>query len=629
LKIYVFVLTALFLCSPSWAKYGVFDLNLVGNTYYAVAQGINDKCQIVGYCSTSATDDTVQIPFIWDEINGLRVLPGGYGDAKSISTNVVCGYLKKKGWIATMWSASSRQILSATPLNLPSLGGSQSCLLSCSSGGKLVGWTTDVSQNKKACTWITNQTNIHVETSLVCTPNDDGTYHLGYTTSSSYDPATYICKPIGPSTIGYEATSVIGTERSWGGFGNAIVAGKNASGQGFLVLNNQHYPLNVYPSCNPQNDIFQLLLDSSASFTGINEMESLCGQVGNVGSERAFLQENEVRTLIPLFNGDVKSFATGINDQISKNVCFFDPLAAETRGINVLNYQHAVQVVGYSFDSLNRNHAFIWTKGGNCVYLPDLGGGESWAYGVNDVGEVCGASKDSSGIVRAVLWRQIDDEADPPRMMSSAGKSTGLQVGHVHILNGLVISNTLSDYSGCFSYIQIPEVLSAVKVIGPYGLTKREIVEFEGTLKRECGEFTLYPEMTLFARANGEIPSPFAFSNRSIVDTSIGSGPPYSGRAKIWGKVLDISYFPDYQRLLINDGSNFILQDSYPVFDGDGNLAYDENGQTIMVPPVIGIFVCLPRTIPVSIGESYVFTGVKGNLMYNKLVPILWDAEIQ
>lgn len=628
MKICTLVLIALSLCSPSWAKYGVFDTNLLGNTYYAVAQGIDDHGRIVGYCSTSATDNSVQFPFIWRPETGISVLPGGYGEAKSISGGVVCGYLKtKSGWIATMWNASSGEILLP---RLPSLNGSQSCVLSCSPGGSPVGWSTD-GLNKRACKWISGQTNIHVQVNLTCTWNENtGTYHLGYETGpSSYDHA-YVCKPIGPNIVGYEATAAVGPERSWGEISTtAIVSGKNASGQGFFVLNDRHYPLNVYPSCDPQNDVSQLFLDSGAAFTGANQMGSLCGQTGNSGSERAFLQENGVRTLIPLFAGDVRNFATAINDEISDTTCFFDPLAAEARGINVRNYQHAVQVVGYSVDALGKSHAFIWTKGGSCIYLPDLGGGESWAYGVNDIGEVCGASKDSSGMVRAVLWRQIDDEPDAPRMMSPASGGIGLQLGHAHFPNGLVISNTLRDTSHFFSYIQVPGVLSAIKVVGAWGLTKREILEFEGTLKRENGEFALYPEKFIFARAQGEIPLPFGFTNKSLADTSIGYGPPYSGMARIWGEVLDSSHFLGGQVLLVNDGSDSIIYDTYPVFDYDGNPVLGENGQPVMIPAVIGIYVYLPQYTDIPLGEYHTFTGIKGNLNIGKLIPVLWDAEVQ
>ena len=48
-------------------------------------------------------------------------------------------------------------------------------------------------------------------------------------------------------------------------------------------------------------------------------------------------------------------------------------------------------------------HAFLW-KDGTMTDLGTLGGATSWAYGINNRGQVVGYSETASGEMRAFLW---------------------------------------------------------------------------------------------------------------------------------------------------------------------------------------------------------------------------------
>jgi probable HAF family extracellular repeat protein len=69
-------------------------------------------------------------------------------------------------------------------------------------------------------------------------------------------------------------------------------------------------------------------------------------------------------------------------------------------GINPLG-----QVVGGSETSAGKTHAFLWTNG-VMVDLGTLGGGSSLAYGINRAGRVVGVARTASGASHATLWKQ-------------------------------------------------------------------------------------------------------------------------------------------------------------------------------------------------------------------------------
>ena len=73
-------------------------------------------------------------------------------------------------------------------------------------------------------------------------------------------------------------------------------------------------------------------------------------------------------------------------------------IASWAYGIN-----NAGQVVGESHGT-SRYHAFLW-QNGNMTNLGTLGGTVSYAYGINDSGQVVGFADTSSGDQHAFLWQ--------------------------------------------------------------------------------------------------------------------------------------------------------------------------------------------------------------------------------
>jgi probable HAF family extracellular repeat protein len=60
------------------------------------------------------------------------------------------------------------------------------------------------------------------------------------------------------------------------------------------------------------------------------------------------------------------------------------------------------QIVGY-VDSVTYARAFIRSASGSVTWLPTLGG-STYAYGINEHGDVVGSSQTASGVSRAVIW---------------------------------------------------------------------------------------------------------------------------------------------------------------------------------------------------------------------------------
>jgi probable HAF family extracellular repeat protein len=61
------------------------------------------------------------------------------------------------------------------------------------------------------------------------------------------------------------------------------------------------------------------------------------------------------------------------------------------------------QITGYSDTSKGQTHAFLW-EGGVMTDLGTLGGKYSFAYAINDHGQVVGASYTTSRAEHACLW---------------------------------------------------------------------------------------------------------------------------------------------------------------------------------------------------------------------------------
>jgi probable HAF family extracellular repeat protein len=101
---------------------------------------------------------------------------------------------------------------------------------------------------------------------------------------------------------------------------------------------------------------------------------------------------------------------------------------SQAYGINNLG-----QVVGMSKTSSGETHAFLWTQDAGMVDLGTLGG-TSYATGINNSGQVVGASLTGSGIQHAFLWTASSGMKDlngigDPWSWASAINDSGQVVG--------------------------------------------------------------------------------------------------------------------------------------------------------------------------------------------------------
>lgn len=120
---------------------------------------------------------------------------------------------------------------------------------------------------------------------------------------------------------------------------------------------------------------------ASIQALAINDLGQVAGVRGGVGagSNLGFFWSDGVTTLIPSFEGEDLSISS--------------PQDLNNTG----------KVVGFSRGLDLRFHAFVWTKTGG---LKDLGtlGGNAFAEGINDAGQIVGSSNLPSGTRHAFLW---------------------------------------------------------------------------------------------------------------------------------------------------------------------------------------------------------------------------------
>lgn len=58
------------------------------------------------------------------------------------------------------------------------------------------------------------------------------------------------------------------------------------------------------------------------------------------------------------------------------------------------------------------SHAFFWSEAEGIIDLGTLGGTDSFAYDINDKGQVVGTAKDSNGVNRGFMWTKQDGMVD-------------------------------------------------------------------------------------------------------------------------------------------------------------------------------------------------------------------------
>ncbi len=100
-----------------------------------------------------------------------------------------------------------------------------------------------------------------------------------------------------------------------------------------------------------------------------------------------------------------------------------NPAALHSLAVDINNRG---QVVGY-VDSITTARAFIWSAGGGVKWLPTLGGMSSYAYGINNNGDVVGSSQTSSGVSHAFIWTAADGQMHD---LGTLGGQAACSFGH-------------------------------------------------------------------------------------------------------------------------------------------------------------------------------------------------------
>lgn len=606
----------LFSC-PAMAEYAIFDLNAVSGTFYGCANSINDYCDIALHCSPSETDQSVQVPCIWTETNGLQQLAGGYGIALCVSNHRIAGgFIKgRSGRIATMWRVSTGTVYEYP---LPGLTGPHSQVNSIGISGHICGQATIKNGaliEYVPCIWECENRNVVYHADLRLTPNDSGGYDVGYDTSTTFDPFFTCIRINGSGTSANLILPPVNIDASDARVYTRVLGGSLTStgASGFIVTNNV------------------VANDSSASYTDANFVNQLCGTARVDGVFRAFSQTGSTRTLLPLYPGDTDGYACAMNnpkidsDSISINMCGA-LLEARNMSADEVESRNTSQVVGYSTSASGVCHAFVWSEENGAEVLPDLGGGSACAKDINEYGEICGWAKDDTGRVRAVLWRHIPGSTPTP-FLRSAGPMPlpGLQPGPVNLSGWQVTTKNVSISTGRASYIQAVGYPFGIKVRGSYGLRKKDLVDFSGILSVSHGEKQLSPRKILFQGYSDDLPPPFGGSHRSLA----GSCPNalVTGlRVRVWGRVIEISpCFPGYL-IRLDDGSHVVESDAYTYYplDSDGHPILS---QPIYVPEVYGVRAYTDEA-NVELGDFICVEGACSVLTAKTFLPQIVDAQI-
>lgn len=286
------------------------------------------------------------------------------------------------------------------------------------------------------------------------------------------------------------------------------------------------------------------------------------------------------------------------------------------------------QVVGYTFSSGDLR-AFIWANG-TMRFLGGLGGGSSFAYAINEAGQVVGAARVANGQLHAFLW-QNGTMRDLGTLGADASTALGIDangriVGYTEKVGGpirafLWENGTMKRLANLGTGYSIARDIDDMgRVVGEKGSqsSPRAFRWVAGTV-RDLGSLggpgavanAIGPEGKIVGYASTSAGVKRAFLWQSGVMTDLGK---LAGDSSIAMGIGGAGHVAGYTRLTSARLSAFVLKDGVKYTLGEGD-AYGVNrdGWVVGRSLLLGLFSALwkPTTDPppppgkITVGTSY------------------------
>jgi probable HAF family extracellular repeat protein len=286
------------------------------------------------------------------------------------------------------------------------------------------------------------------------------------------------------------------------------------------------------------------------------------------------------------------------------------------------------QVVGYTFSSGDLR-AYIWTNG-TMRFLGSLGGGSSFAYALNEAGQVVGSAQAANGQFHAFLWENgtMRDLGTLGADASSALRidANGRIVGYTEKVGGpirafLWENGTMKRLAGLGTGYSIARDIDALgRVVGENGSpsSPRAFRWIAGTV-RDLGSLggpgavanAIGPEGKIVGYASTAAGVKRAFLWQSGAITDLGT---LAGDNSIAMGIGGAGHVAGYTRISSSRLSAFVLKDGVKYTLGEGD-AYGVNrdGWVVGRSLLLGLFSALwkPTTEPppppgkITVGTSY------------------------